>query len=78
MHAKAMGNGSMTERIHRLPVHSANLLSNLINQMLLGKEAVDRAKLRNDKPNIEYWYQYQLNAEKELQALGIHLAAPLE
>jgi hypothetical protein len=62
----------------RLPVKVANELSNLINQMLTGMGAVERAKTRNNNADLEYWYEYQLKAEKELQALGIHLAAPLE
>ena len=65
-------------RTERLPVHTANLLSNLINQMLTGMSALERAKERKNEADIEYWYQYQLKAERELQALGIHLAAPLE
>jgi hypothetical protein len=46
--------------------------------MLLGKESYDRAYARQDQSDIEYWYAYQMEAEQELQALGIHLAAPLE
>lgn len=62
----------------RLPVKVANELSNLINQMLTGMSALERAKERGKQEDIDYWYEYQLKAEKELQALGIHLAAPLE
>lgn len=62
----------------RLPVKLANAVSNQLNQMLLGKEARERAELAKDTEGVQYWYAYQLAAERELQAMGIHLAAPLE
>lgn len=62
----------------RLPVQIANELSNLINQMLIGREALARAQQRHDPGDIQYWHDYLLNAERELMEAGIHLAAPLE
>lgn len=74
---KVMVGGSLVER---LPVAHANLLSNLINQMLLGKESRIFAENRTprNEADVQYWYDYQLRAEQELMTLGIHLAAPLE
>lgn len=68
------------QHIERLPVKAANELSNLINQMLLGKESLANAENRipRNEEDVRYWYDYQLKAEQELQARGIHLAAPLE
>jgi hypothetical protein len=67
----------------QLPVHVARDLSNLINQMLLGRETLERANARDlsvpyNLQDQQYWYEYTLSAEKQLQAWGIHLAAPLE
>jgi len=64
----------------RLPVQTANELSNLINQMLIGKEALARIERTNQRTqeDLQYWYDYQHRAEQQLQAMGIHLAAPLE
>jgi hypothetical protein len=64
----------------RLNTKQADELSNLINQMLLGMESRRSAEERvpRNEADVKYWYQYQLNAERQLQALGIHLSAPLE
>ena len=62
----------------KLPVKVANELSCLLNQMLACMAALERAKERNNQEDIDFWYHYQLKAERGLQEMGIHLAAPLE
>jgi hypothetical protein len=41
-------------------------------------DALARAEARDPQVpgDIRYWYEYRLKAERDLQALGIHLAAP--
>lgn len=62
----------------KLPVKVAAELSNLINQMMVGDGARKLALERGNQSDYEYWYNYQLRAERALQDMGIHLASPLE
>jgi hypothetical protein len=64
--------------VQQLPIKLANQVSNALNRMLLGQEACARAIDRGNSNDTEYWHNYQLQAEKELQEMGVHLAAPLE
>jgi hypothetical protein len=68
---------SMT-KLEALPVKLANQVSSSLNRMLLGQEARRSSQERGNASDEAYWYAYQLQAEKELQEMGLHLYAPLE
>jgi hypothetical protein len=65
-------------KLEVLPVKLAHQVSSSLNRMILGQDARLRAITRDNRADEKYWHAYQLQAEKELQAMGIHLAAPLE
>jgi hypothetical protein len=65
-------------KLETLPVKLANQVSSSLNRMLLGQDARLRAQQRDNKADEIYWHAYQLQAEQELQTMGIRLAAPLE